>query len=101
MDNNLDFADDNLSNEWKYLTNRLALFVRQGQLIMDCLMFGSCFCVLKLTVFFKQNLQKSYLVVGIFAFVFPEGAFVVYIYVYVYRWVMLVSGRESLKDDKS
>ena len=29
--------------------------------------------------FFKQNLQKSYLVVGIFAFVFPEGAFLVYI----------------------
>ena len=39
MDNNPDFADDYLSNEWKYLTNRLALSLDKGRqfLIVACL----------------------------------------------------------------
>ena len=59
MDNNSDLSNDYLSNECDYLTNRLALFVRQGQIKKtDCRMFGRCFCVIKLTVFQAELAKK-------------------------------------------
>ena len=60
MDNNSDFSNDYFSNEWKCLTNQVALFVKQGQIINDyCWMFGMCFCVLKLTLFQIELAKKS------------------------------------------
>ena len=71
MDNNSDFSDDYLSYEWKYLTKLLALFVRQGQIITDCRMFGRCFCVLILTVF-QTELANKLPVCGHICFCFSK-----------------------------
>ena len=76
MNNNSDFPNDYPLNEWNYLTNRLALLVRQGQIITDCRMFGRCFCVLKLTVY-QAELAKTLPGCEHICFCFSEGALVV------------------------